>query len=247
VETGWAGIYTNTQGSGSTIRENIIINAIGNKYGFWTSRAFAAGIYPDEFCEHVTMEYNTVVNTGEAGIKMHNNRTSIVRYNNIVDSRTTINVLGRTDGVGTEKIDINNNTLIQNSTVDSEYLATNLFIWSGNSPASGSGSPQYTSNNNKLVYPGTTSSSDMFKKDSPYYTFSEWQAAGYDTASTLNQTALGGGETYQCFYNESQVTKNYSVTGTNVKNIDQNTVSSFSLAPYRSIMLRGSSIVVTEV
>lgn len=240
------GIYTNTQGNGSVISENIILNCIGQIYGYWTGRAFAKGIYPDENCEYVLCEHNTILNSGEAGIKVHNNRTSILRYNHIVDARTTIDVLGRVDNSGSLKVDINNNVLVQNYKDDQDgYLTSNLFMWLHNSPTQGSGSPQITSNNNKFVYPHTA---NMFRTtDNVYRTFASWQGLGYDANSTLSQTALLTGEKYQGFFNKSKVTKTYNVTGNNVKGVDQQAVTQVTLLPYRSVILRGTNIQLTEV
>jgi hypothetical protein len=242
-----AGIYCNTQGKDSLIYENITENCIGEVYGYWTSRAFAMGIYPDEVCENVTMEYNTCITSGEAGIKMHRNKTSIVRFNNILDARAAILVLGRTDTADpSQKIDINNNVCVHNEPNDQDnYFPNNMMLWATNS-STGGGSPIFESNNNKFIYP-FSSISNMFRNGSSYLNLTQWRALGYDAASTLNQASLGAGESYECFYNKSKTTKNYNVSGGNVKDVDQNAVSSFQLAPYRSIILRGSNINVVEV
>jgi parallel beta-helix repeat protein len=224
------GVYTTQPGTnpttGSVIKHNIIINSVGSNDGFTSKVQFGEGIYIDESAHGVTVEYNTVYRSSNAGIKLHKCDANIVRYNTVMDARYAIQLLNHS---GSTKTQVNNNILFSTGNGDvNNYEPRQLMLRVS--------SPNATVNNN--IYRNPYESTGIFKKDS-YVGFSEWKSeTGYDSNSKCNHTKLNTGEKEKLFYNDSKSDKSINL-GTKVyKDIDGNQVTgSFTLKPFTSRIL----------
>ncbi|MFW6371987.1 MAG: right-handed parallel beta-helix repeat-containing protein, partial [Bacteroidota bacterium] len=56
---------------GSIVRNNIILNVVGEKYGYTSKRHMGEGIYIDESSVGVIVENNTIAHCTNSGIKLH--------------------------------------------------------------------------------------------------------------------------------------------------------------------------------
>jgi parallel beta-helix repeat protein len=216
------GIYTNTSGSSATIRQNIVLDAVGTPEGFTSTRSMAEGIYVDEIAAGVTVEGNTVARCGNSGIKLHKNAGTVVRYNTIMDARQSIHVLGSS---GT-KSDIHHNIMFAASAQD-DYLERQVFI------NSASGNAQYDYN----TYVNPYATSGVFQAESIYRDFPGWQAfTNGESNSTFDGTPLGTGQSPELFYNDTKSPKTFQLTAT-YKALDGTLVSSLTLEPFSSQIL----------
>lgn len=209
------GIYTNTSGSGATIRYNIILNSIGNPDGYISTRSMAEGIYIDEIAQHVKVEHNTVKNSGDAAIKLHNVGNIEVSNNRIMTARYGIFC---SKFVGTPS-SVTNNTIYMTSKSD-DYEPRPLFVRVAT----------YNTgfNYNRYINPYVTTG--VFRESS-YLSFSQWKSVTkQDEQSVFNGTALAAGESVELIYNASKTSKTYNLNGATVCDTDGNSIiSSFTL------------------
>jgi parallel beta-helix repeat protein len=221
-------IYTNTSGSRGRIRYNIVENSIGNPEGFISTRSMAEGIYIDEIAENVIVEYNTIKNCGNSGIKLHHVGNIQVRNNNIMSARYGFFC---NKYVGTPS-SITNNTVLLTSASD-DYEPRQLFARVSN----------YNANFNYNTYVNPYASSGVFR-ESVYMNFDQWKSAtNHDANSKFDGTSLAPGETYEMFYNNTRNAKLYNLNGAIAKNVDGNTVTGkFVLQPFTSIILIGTNL-----
>jgi hypothetical protein len=224
------GIYTNTGGTGGTVRYNIVLNSIGNPEGFSSTRSMAEGIYIDEIAENVLVEYNTVQNTGDAAIKLHNVGGIKVENNTIMTARY---------GIWCNKF-VGSPSPITNNIV---YMTTNKDDYEPRSLFSRVGSYNTKFDYNKYFNPTVSESTQVFRQ-STYMTFAQWKTAtGQDANSTFNSTPLAAGETVELVYNASKIAKKYSLNDAVVKDLDGNTIaSSFTLQPFTSVIITGKNL-----
>ncbi len=83
----WAASFTDPNGTGGAIRNNLILNTIGNADGTGDSATSAQGIYLDDCTRDMKVEGNTVVNA-DIGIYLHNTRNIRVYKNTCYRNRT---------------------------------------------------------------------------------------------------------------------------------------------------------------
>jgi parallel beta-helix repeat protein len=230
IKSDGGGIYT-TQPSyakpttGSVVRYNIVINTLGSNAGM-VYRHFSDGIYIDESAAGVTVEYNTVYKSTDAGIKLHKVDGNIIRYNTVLDSRYGIQVLNQS---GSTKTKVNNNIIYStaNGCMD-KYEPRQLHIRVSN--------PNAEIDNN--TYRNPYESNGVFRGES-YMSFADWKSkTGFDKNSKFNGTKLATGEKEKLYYNDTKVDKTINL-GTKVcKDIDGNRVTgSFVLKPFTSRIL----------
>ena len=221
------GIYTNTSGSNSNVRYNIVLDAVGMAYGFTAGRALAEGIYIDESAVGVKVEYNTVARSSNSGIKLHKNDKAVVRYNTIMDARQSIHVLKSS---GSTKSTISNNIMFGTSDTD-DYLPRQVLVnfSSGN----------ITCDNNTYFHP--YASSGIFR-NTEYYDFNQWKSKmGFDANSTCNHEKLNTGEKEQLFYNDTKTDKTINLGNKVYRGLDGKQVTgSITLKPFTSRILIGT-------
>ncbi len=240
IKSDGGGIYT-TQPSyakpttGSVVRYNIVLNTLGSNAGI-SYRHFSDGIYIDESAAGVTVEYNTVYKSTDAGIKLHKVDGNIIRYNTVLDSRYGIQVLNQS---GSTRTKINNNIIYStaNGCKDS-YEPRQLHIRVS--------SPNAEIDNN--TYRNPYESNGVFRGDS-YMSFADWKSkTGFDRNSKFNGTKLASGEKEKLYYNDTKADKTINL-GTKVcKDIDGKQVTgSFVLKPFTSrILVETSSQTVAQ-
>src|SRR5690606_9796268 len=71
IYTSWYNRKTPTGPEGSIIRNNIVMNVVGEKNGYTSKRNMGEGIYIDEGAKGVLVENNTIINCSNSGIKLH--------------------------------------------------------------------------------------------------------------------------------------------------------------------------------
>jgi parallel beta-helix repeat protein len=226
------GIYTTQPGSnpttGSVVSHNIVINSVGNKDGFTSKVSFGEGIYIDESAHGVTVEYNTVYKTSNAGIKLHKTDGNIVRFNTIMDARYSLQVL---ESSGSTPAIISNNIMYStsNGCVDN-YEPRQLFVRTS--------SPNAILENN--VYRNSYESKGIFR-DQDYCSFKDWQEKkGYDSGSQYYGNKLLPGETERLFYNDTKHTKTIDLGDKSYKDVFGKAITgSFTLEPFTSKILIG--------
>ena len=230
IKSDGGGIYT-TQPSyakpttGSVVRYNIVLNTLGSNLGM-PYRHFSDGIYIDESAAGVTVEYNTVYKSTDAGIKLHKVDGNIIRYNTVLDSRYGIQVLNQS---GSTRTKVNNNIIYStaNGCIDN-YEPRQLHI-------------RITNPNAEIdynTYRNPYETTGVFRSDS-YLSFTDWKTkTGFDRNSKFNSTKLAAGEKEKLYYNDTKVDKTINL-GTKVcKDIDGNQVTgSFVLKPFTSRIL----------
>lgn len=223
-------IYTNTSGTGGHIRYNIILNSIGNPHGYIANRSLAEGIYIDEIARNVIVEHNTIQNSGNSAVKLHNVGDIKVENNTIMKARYGF-FCNRYEGGPSP---ITNNVVYMPHTSD-DYEPRPLFV------RVGSYNTQF--DYNKYINPNVYASTNVFKEDD-YLNFENWQdVTNQDLNSTVDLTPLASGETPELFYNASKAAKTFNLNGANVRDVDGNAItSSFTLEPYTSIILIGTNI-----
>jgi len=225
------GIYTSFRTipgpNGSKVRNNIVLNVPGNKYGFTSSRAFGEGIYIDESSEEVLVENNTVAYCSNSGIFLHDNAKSVVKSNTIIDGRYGI-LVNREHGANS----INDNIIYA---LDQDDYEPNQLLVKRNSVNT-------VFNNN--TYVNHYNSSKIFKEGSTYYDFQGWKSISkQDANSKLDVSRLGDGETEELFYNDTKQTKTISLGTVIYRDIDgANITGSLTLQPFTSkILIKTSS------
>ena len=222
-------IYTNTSGSGGHIRYNIILNSLGNPEGYKSTRSMAEGIYIDEIAQNVVVEFNTIQNTGDAAIKLHNVGNIVVDNNTIMKARYGIFA----DKYVGAPSPITNNLVYMPHKSD-DYEPRPLFVRVVN----------YNTffDNNKYINPNIYASTGAFRASS-YVNFPNWQSAtSQDLNSSVDITPLASGETPVLYYNNSKTTKTFKLNGAVVRDTDGNSItSSFSLEPFTSVILVGKN------
>lgn len=233
------GIYTYNSStpsasSGSEVMYNIVDNVHGNNEGFSAATYDAGhGIYMDDATSDVDIMYNTVSNC-LSGYFSHINSNIVIQYNTSFDN--LIGLLASRENANSYFYD---NIVYATNRLGSASWWTNSYE---RMTANDAASPVY--NRNKYYHPYQT---DAFRSGSNM-NFAAWKSAtGQDAASTFESPTLATGSIPELFYNNSMTSKTYSVTGTNVKDVDGTTVTGFTLAAFTSKILTGQNIVVTEI
>ena len=215
--------------TGSVVRYNIVRNTLGSTEGI-NYRHFSNGIYIDESAHGVTVEYNTVYKSSDAGIKLHRIDANIVRNNTIVDARYAVQVVHSSGSTPTL---IKNN--IMYSTADGcidKYEPRQLLVRTS--------SANVVFENN--IYRNPYESTGIFRGDK-YCSFSEWKSlTGFDNNSSFDGTRLKPGETEQLLYNASKEVKTIRLGTSEFRDVHGNIISgSITLQPFTSIILIGNN------
>ncbi len=227
IYTSWYNRSEPAGPEGSIIRNNIILNVVGEKYGYTSGRDFGEGIYIDRSARGVTIENNTIAHCTNSGIYIHQVENTVVRKNTIFDARQSIHVVKYS---GTGKSSISENIMVAASDKD-DYLKRQVFIniSAGNA----------LFENNKYINPYATDG--IFKCNSPYYDFDEWKSfSGQDANSVVNLKPLVPGEKEHLYYNDTKQLKTIELGNQLFKDIDGNNVTgTIELQPFTSIILFG--------
>ncbi len=236
LKSDMGGIYTSwykksaSQGpEGSTIRNNIILNVVGEKYGYTSTRNMGEGIYIDESATGVIIENNTIAHCSNSGIKLHKTENITVNNNTIFDTRQSIHVL---KSEGTEENQITNNILIAVSDND-DYLKRQVLI------NESEGNAFYDYNEYIHLY----ENKEIFFNGSDYYTFNKWQSSNRNEInSRALTTLLLPGEKELLLYNDSPQEKTINLKGKDLKDIrGEKITGDIRLQPYTSVILIGYS------
>jgi parallel beta-helix repeat protein len=228
------GIYTTQPANaepttGSVVRYNIVKNTVGSSAGI-KYRHFSNGIYIDESAHGVTVEYNTVFKSSDAGIKLHKVDASIVRNNTILDARYAIQILHSSGNTPTQ---IKNNIMYStsNGCVD-KYEPRQLLVRTSSANA-------VLENN---IYRNPYESKGIFRGDK-YCSFVEWKSlTGFDKNSVYDGNNLAPGEKEQLIYNDSKEVKIIQLGNKSYKDINGKKITgNITLQPFTSVILVGNN------
>lgn len=228
----WEGTEGTNHCAGTIIRKNIIVGAYGNREGLPYSSKFAAhGIYIDDRCEEITVEYNVISNVSNSNIFLHNNQTSIVR-NNI--------------GIGGVR------SMLVNGALNTSSVTGNIFYAPATAPAPGGtwDNPQCVEDiSSDAVYSNNKyighyhQANGLFRKQHEDYDFSGWVTQkGTDTGSTVDVSALPVGHSERMLYNETKVEKTFSLNGATVYDVDGNLLTEITLQPFTGEIVTGTGL-----
>ena len=221
------GIYTSYATepgtAGSIVRNNIVLNSVGEKYGYTSTRNLGEGIYIDESAEDVVVDTNTVAYSSNSGIYLHDNSNTEVNDNTLFDGRYGIIINDEHSTVS----DIHNNIIYAFD--EDDYEVNQLII----SKSGASTTFDYNS------YYNHYNSSQIFKIGS-YYDFAGWKTAtGQDGNSTLDISALIGGDYEKLLYNNTKSSIDTTLTGS-WDYLNGNPVSfPITIQSFESIILTG--------
>ncbi|WP_319502690.1 LamG-like jellyroll fold domain-containing protein [uncultured Draconibacterium sp.] len=216
--------------AGSVIRNNIVLNVIGNLEGrLLLDRMKGNGIYMDDNVRGVTIENNTVAHSGGNGIFIKNGNIEVLN-NTVMDAAASIYI---TRGYSGPRV-VKGNIVYA---FDKTYLNNKVAFVVG-WRISGSG----TFDNN--TYINHYNSEGIFRNQEDKINFEEWKkATGQDANSTLDKSPLGPGETEVLMYNDKKESKTISLGNTIYRDIEGNNVSGdLVLEPFKSkILIKTSS------
>ena len=229
IYTSWYKRSASSGPEGSIIRNNIIINVVGEKYGYTSKRHMGEGIYIDESAIGVLIENNTIAYCTNSGIKLHRTENVKVINNTIVDARQSIQIL---KSEGMEKNTIQNNLLVSVRNQD-DYLKRQVLINASD------GRAVYDFNEYVCLH----DSDETFIADgSTYSNFGKWKlSSGNESNSRLINMPMSPGEKEILYYNDSKREIKIN-TGNNIyRDINGKRISGeIILQPFTSILLIGS-------
>jgi len=228
------GIYAfRTASTGTVIRGNIILDAVGDISGSpWTTQ-FGMGIYIDHGITDVIVESNTVAGSTADGILIQNctnfNIVGNVCYNNAVDRTDRGEILLANTGPHTLQSNIlfatrsNRHAFKKSSGVSLSSSDHNVFANPYTRESGGSG-------NDSLIYDGGTG-----------YWLSDWQAfSGLDTHSSIHPVEFETNEAWRSvlLYNDTQSDKDFILAGGPYIDLYGDSVGSpVTLSPFSSTIV----------
>ncbi|HZH70871.1 MAG TPA: right-handed parallel beta-helix repeat-containing protein [Mariniphaga sp.] len=226
IYTSWYKRRASSGPDGSIIRNNIILNVVGEKYGYTSKRHMGEGIYIDESATGVLIENNTIAFCSNSGIKLHQTEDVSVVNNTIVDARQSIHVLKS----GTKRNLIKNNILVSVRNED-DYLKRQVLI------NSSEGLARYDHNE----YVSLHRNNETFLEGSSYNDFGKWKLiSGEATTSKIFSIPLSGGEKEYLFFNDSSCVKKLNIGQGIFRDLKGNRITgNLSLQPFTSIVLIG--------
>jgi parallel beta-helix repeat protein len=224
IYTSWYKKLAPTGPEGSIIRNNIILNVVGEKNGFTSKRNMGEGIYIDEGAVGVLIENNTIAHCTNSGIKLHKTENIIVRNNTIYDARQSIHVL-KSEGKEANKIIFNK--MIAAFDYD-DYLKRQVLI------NESSGNVLYDSNEYIHLY----ADKEIFFNGSSYYSFNKWKSSKPNEAnSRAIALPLLHGEKEFLFYNDTRQEKIINLKG-NFRDVNGTKIfGNIKLQPFTSLIL----------
>lgn len=227
IYTSWYKRRASSGPDGSIIRNNIILNVVGEKYGYTSKRHMGEGIYIDESASGVLIENNTIAHCTNSGIKLHRTENIEVVKNTIVDARQSIHVL-KSEGI--KRNVVRNNLLVSVRNQD-DYLKRQVLI------NSSEGLAQYDRNE----YVSLHRSNENFLEDASYNDFSKWKlTSGETTASSTISIPLSGGEKEYLLYNDTLTGKEFELGDGIFRDLKGNSLSGkLTLQPFTSVILIG--------
>jgi hypothetical protein len=210
-----------------TIRNNIILNTIGNTDGAHSTYAdlFGLGLYIDNYSKDVEITANTVISSTATGV-LYQRSTGVIQGNNLYNNNSGTMYSGQVGLFGSQ-------TLVSGM--------SNNVLYGLNERAR----TLSADSRNKL---GTSDQNYFFN---PYHerhisaegwkTLAEWQSySGKDANSKESWFSLSDGDKprAQIFYNDSKSSQVIDLQGMRYYDLDQNLVSgSLSLQPFTSKVL----------
>jgi hypothetical protein len=237
----WYGRASSNGVQGSVISYNIVRRSEGTAYGYVTAsnRRFGYGIYIDENAEDVVVEHNVIEDVSDGGIFTHETQDVMVRYNLVFGGREGLLLGG---SYGTTDNTYHNNTVVIYDGVDEDSYYTNellAYITGGN----------YDLHNNSYYNAlESITGTDVFKYTSGQQTFAQWVASSGtgEANSTYTPITLSVGETQRLIYNKTKAAITYTITGTNVRDLEGDPVSEVILQPFTGQIIIGGNLTVTE-
>lgn len=232
-------IYTNMNGSGKVISDNIILNTIGStemsdrSLNFWNT---AEGIYLDAPCSGVTVSGNTIYTAGN-GIKLHKTHDVTVTDNRIYDcSVGGINYLN-------SSVDAD---VIRNVAVDGTHIVAfdgtqgHVVATSVAADIADFG----TSVNQYYARPiDDAADHDFYTEEisgGAWSTLATWQSVYESDADAVFSSVSASSESeFHFVYNASKTAVNYTVTGTMYDVTGASVSGDVALQPYASLFLVG--------
>jgi len=218
--------YTDDGISGSVIENNIVLNVLGRRDGFGSSYDAGTGIYMDNGIHDVTLRNNTVYNAGSGMFLNAENRSNTIQGNTIINAAMLFST--------------HNNLVASNVNTNIFYATSKLwdYVWwdDGTQRLARINGTVAVMDNNKYIQ--HYSSSNLFNDGAIYLDFDGWKTyVSGEASSTIDLSTLGVGETEELFYNDTKVSKYFTLTGS-YRDLDGGTVASpLLLQPFTSQIL----------
>lgn len=228
IYTSWYKKAASSGPEGSIIRNNIILNVVGEKYGYTSKRHMGEGIYIDESASGVLIENNTIGYCSNSGIKLHRTENVSVKNNTIIGARQSIHVL---KSEGSLKNKIENNLLVSAHNKD-DYLQRQVLINSSD------GRALFEQNRYVCLH----GSDEIFLEGSSYKTFPKWKSSSGETErSSIRHSPLAGNEKEFLFYNDCLLEKEIKLGNRIYRDLNGNAITGkVSLQPFTSVILLGT-------
>ncbi len=221
----YGGYYDKPQIAGSVIKENLILNVLGNSDGTNSKYKIAFGVYLDNKIHSVTMDGNLIANSS-GGFNLNGGGKNIVKNNTLFGCLVDINSAGQV-----EPNTITGNIMYKtngNGILPILRETNQLFVYElGNA-------------NNNFDYNNYFTPYNKEKLFIDYKNFQDWQKAGKDIHSTYNDTPHIKNQTEYILYNDSKQVTVYNTGNKEYKNIFGEKISGeFKLEPFTSLILIG--------
>ena len=223
------GTLSNPASAGSVVRYNIVLNVMGNREGrIKPDRMKGFGIYMDANNHDITIEHNTVYNTGRAGLFMLYGADNMFFKNNTIMSAYA-GIMLTSSTVGTRTVTNNTIYSLEKDALDKNQL---IVSWTNSSAISDSN-----------TYINHYNSEKIFVYDMTLNYYSDWKSTtGQDANSTFDGTALAVGETEKLFYNDTKKTKTFNLGNSVFRDIYGKVLKdTFTLQPFTSKILIGKN------
>jgi len=228
--------YTGTQTPAKTnqiIIGNIVINGIGVAYGTSTTAPSVTGIYLDENTNDVEVTGNTIANSNELGIFLHNTHSCSITGNTVYNSKVDQLFFKDNDNTAT------GNTITGNMFVAGLSTNTrNSWYRASQGTVINSGG---TINNNYYINLSTvTNQIAIYTQNISYadYTLAYWQAdTGFDLTSSLSPFSITSESDLYLAYNETSTAKTVPLPWNGKDMTGAVKGTSVYLQPYSSMLL----------
>lgn len=246
------GIYTGNVQTGVIISDNIVLNGIGNDEGTnGTNNGKAYGIYCDDNSSGMSILNNSVANTVDAGIFLHQVKDIIVRGNTTYNCR--VGLFASNDNSDTSYhttgLDVKHNIFVAKTTGTLYTPQDQIALWLASMTDDLSNYGNIDSNyyarpidDNLTIYWTIYGNNDWT------YSLDTWQTfSGYDTHSNKSPKTITDVGDMRFEYNAtaSPITIELPYKYTDMQAVDYNT-GSITLQPYSSATLIKNGALITN-
>jgi len=186
---------------------NIVISGIGAPYGTSTTASSVTGIYLDENANDVEVIGNTIANSYENGIFLHNTHYCNISGNTVYNSKADQVLFKDNDNTATNNI-IQNNIFVAgltSSTRNSFYRASQGTVINSSGTVD---------NNYYVQFESITNPIAIYTQNIAYnsYTLAYWQSnSGFDINSSLSPYSITSANDLYLAYNTNTTVQNIAI------------------------------------